>query len=99
MTASSEANKIGVWHGALIGAIVASVGIFSGWLFVGKGWIEKSASDTQQIVVNTTRLDVIESGIKTKADRDVTRAEHEEAMSRIFRLESAAMQPCQKGKP
>ena len=69
--------------------------LVSSWMLVGRTWIAEQGAMKQQVAVNTSRLDVIESSVKMKADREVTRAEHDELLQRVFRLESEKMSPCE----
>lgn len=94
MTMERPNGKLNVWHGAWIGSVLTVITIVSSWLLIGKGWIEDDARARQQVAINTARLDVMESSLKAKSDRDVTRAEHEELLQRVYRLEQNEMIPC-----
>ena len=96
MTIERPNKGLSVWHGGGIGVALTLAALLSTWLLAGKPWIEQAAKDSQQVAVDSSRLTTLEMGVKMKADRDVTRAEHEELLQRVFRLETESMLPCKK---
>ena len=83
------------WEAAVVGVVSTILVLVSSWLLIGKQWITTAGEQKQQIAVNTKRLDAIEEQAKATINMNITRAEHEELLARIFRLESLEME----GKP
>ena len=80
----AEPRKLTTVQAAVIGAALSLLGMLSGWLMTGKGWLETSGGTTRQVSVNSDRLAVVES----KLSISVSRAEHDELKGRVIALET-----------